>query len=95
MSIKKLEKCTQILAKLRLNFASIATPISLILESNFASIGPKFLQSDPKNRKIVDNFSSPRRPFFRKEATVAELISPHFRIISLLIKVLCVFNKVE
>ena len=95
MSLKKLEKCTQILAKLRLNFASIDTPISLILGSNFASIEPKLLKTTPKNGKIVDNFSSPRRPFFRKEATVAELISSHFRIISLLINKLCSFNKVE
>ena len=64
MSLKKLEKCTQILAKLRLNFASIATPISLILPLNFASIDPKLLKTTLKNGQIVDNFSSPRRPFF-------------------------------
>ena len=92
MSLKKLEKCTRILAKLRLNFASIATPISLVLRSNFASIDPKFLQTAPKNRQIVDNFSSPHDPFFRKEAAVAELISPHFYTISFSLKELCIFN---
>ena len=95
MSLKKLEKCTQILAKLQLNFASIATPISLVLGSNFASIDPKLLKTTPKNEKIVDNFSSPRRPFFRKEATVAELILPYFWLIYLFLKELCSFSEVE
>ena len=57
-----------------------------------SSIDPKFLQSTPKNRQIVDNFSSPHDPFFRKEAAVAELISPHFLTISFSLKELCIFN---
>ena len=92
MSLKKLKKCTRILAKLRLNFASITTPISLVLGSNFASIDPKFLQSAPKNRQIVDNFSSPHDPSFHKEAAVAELISSHFHTISFSLKELRIFN---
>ena len=81
--------------ELRLNFASIATPISLVLGSNFASIDPKFLKTSPKNGQIVDNFSSPQSPKFRKEAAVAELISGYFCVISLFLNALCSFNKGE
>ena len=79
-------------AKLRLNFADIATPISPILVTNFAHFDPKFLQSAPKNRQIVDNFSSPFGLNFRNEATVGELILAYFCVIYLFLKDLCILS---
>jgi hypothetical protein len=65
------------------------------LPLNFANIDPKFLTASPKNGQIVDNLSSPQSPKFRKEATVAELISGYFCIIYLIIKGLCSFSEVK
>ncbi len=44
---------------------------------------------------VVDNFSTTLGPNFRKEAAVAELISPSFYIISLFFNALYVFKKIE
>ena len=76
--------------------------ISPILLGNFADFPtqfrpywPEISLAFPKKLPLVDNFSTTLTPKFRKEAAVAELISPYFWLISLFLNELYSFNEVE
>ena len=92
ISLKKREESPRKEAKLTPNFAHFGHSISPVLQTNFALINPKFLKTSPKKDEFVDNFLSPSKPNFRKEAAVAELISPSFHPISFSLKKLCIFS---
>ena len=77
----------------------LSEPISPILLTQFRlyceAISPILIQNSfsfpPKSSQLLITFD----PNFRKEAAVAELISPNFFVISLFLNALCSFNKGE